>query len=224
MAELEQRLGVSFRDPSLALRALTHKSVAEGAHAVRDNQRLEFLGDAVLQLAVSNILYRLPTELSEGDLTRYRAHLVNSEALLEIADDLGIARHARIGKGLPARPTSVFVDCVEALLGAIFLDQSFSVAHRVVERLVEERLRRTLAAGKVPCDPKSRLQQYSLAQWSELPRYDLIECSGENPTTFRVRVMVGNGLDVTGVGHSKKAAEQDAARHMLEMLDESRES
>ena len=223
LVKLEERLGVAFRDKSLALRALTHKSAAEGAHEIEDNQRLEFLGDAVLQLAVSHILYCLPNSFSEGELTRFRSFLVNREALIEIASDLQIHSHLRIGRGVPRKQPSVSADSVEAILGALFLDQSFSVVHQLIERLVSKRLERALAAGLAPNDCKSRLQEYSLAHWNLLPRYDLKEQIGDNPTTFHVQVLVGEGRNATGTGHSKKAAEQAAAQQMLNLLSTSRD-
>ncbi len=223
LLKLEERLGIAFRDKSLALRALTHKSAAEGARNIEDNQRLEFLGDAVLQLAVSHILYQLPQSFSEGELTRFRAFLVNKEALIEMASDIEIHNHLRIGRGVPRKQPSVSADSVEAILGAIFLDQSFSTAHQLVERLIAKRLKRALEAGIAPNDAKSQLQEYSLAHWNELPRYDLKERYGENPTTFHVEVLVGKDGKATGTGTSKKAAEQAAAQQMLQLLSNSRD-
>lgn len=222
LRRLEQRLGVSFRDKSLVLRALTHKSFAEGAFELADNQRLEFLGDAVLQLAVSHILYDLPDEFPEGDLTSFRSHVVSRTALTEMAKDIGIANHVRVGKGLRRNQPSIMADCVEALLGALFIDQSFAVTHRVISSLIQKRLQCALAKGKAPLDAKSRLQQLTLAQWNELPRYDVTECVGDNPALFTVRVFVSAGEEATGTGHSKKAAEQDAALHMLDKLSNNR--
>jgi len=221
VTRLEQRLGIAFRDKALALRALTHKSSGEGAQPVADNQRLEFLGDAVLQLAVSSLLYRLPGELPEGDLTKYRAHLVNGETLGRLAEELDVPRYVRAGRGLTNGSPSVAADCLEALLGALFLDQSYAVVQRLVERLFGPRLEQALATGTAPCDAKSRLQHVALARWNDLPHYVLLECTGDNPTFFHVRVQVGPCHSATGTGPSKKAAEQSAARNLLESLQPS---
>ena len=216
--ELEERLGVYFRDKTLALQALTHKSIAEGQRRIEDYQRLEFLGDAVLQLAVSNMLFRLPTEMSEGDLTSFRSYLVNKEALIEMASSIGLSDYIRTGKGVPSNQPSVAADSLEALFGALFIDQSFAVTHCLIEGLVQKRLHRALSANKPPTNPKSSLQEQSLSLWNTLPNYVLMDHRVGNPDSFEVKVVLREGRVALGNGKTKKAAEQDAARNMLKQL------
>lgn len=206
LRRLTERLGVAFGDTALALRALTHRSASEGAGPVLDNGRLEFLGDAVLQLAVSELLYRLPGELTQGDLTRFRSHLVSREALASVGTSLGLEEHLRHGKGLRAPTASVIADGVEALLGALYIDVGFEVTCEVISRLLSDRLRDALEAGAPPPDPKTTLQEYSLATWNELPRYELLEMRGQNPLVASVRVSVADGSSAAGEGPSKKSA------------------
>lgn len=218
LRRLGERLGVAFGDTALALRALTHRSASEGAGPVDDNGRLEFLGDAVLQLAVSELLYRLPEELAQGELTRFRSHLVSREALAEVGANLGLDEHLRHGKGLRVPNDSVIADGVEALLGALYLDAGFEVTSSVIARLLGERLDQARKAGSPPPDPKTALQEFALATWNELPRYELLEFRGQNPPVASVRVTVANGSQASGEGPSKKVAERTAAARLLEAL------
>jgi ribonuclease-3 len=218
VTDLEQRLGYTFRDPALLSRALTHRS-----HSAEHNERLEFVGDAVLNCAVAAALYRRFPQLPEGDLSRIRANLVNRDCLLLRAQDLGMSGLVRLGEGEvksggASRP-SILADATEAVFGAIFLDGGFDAAGKVIEHCYAEAVSAVdpAASGK---DPKTRLQEWLQAKGMPLPEYTITAIDGEaHRQTFTVSCRVhALGRGTTGHGASRRVAEQEAARAALAEL------
>lgn len=218
LSGLQRRLGHSFRDPALLRRAITHRS-----HAADHNERLEFIGDSLLNCVVAILLYeRLPT-LPEGDLSRLRAGLVNQSSLFEIAQSLELGDELLLGEGeLKSggfRRPSILADGFEALLGAVFLDAGFEAVRRVVEALFAGRIDR---AGEAPPakDPKTTLQENLQGRRLPLPRYVVVTVGGEaHRQVFRVECRVDElGLSAVGEGSSRRAAEQQAAEAVLALM------
>jgi ribonuclease III len=218
LADLERRLGHTFGDPALAIQALTHRSAA-GEH----NERLEFLGDSLLNCTVAALLYERFPRLPEGDLSRLRAALVNQSSLHEVALALALGDRLRLGEGeLKSggfRRPSILADALEALLGAVFLDAGFEAVRRVVENLLGARLDQAREAPPVK-DPKTALQEQLQGKRLALPHYAVVAVEGEaHQQNFRVECRVDE-LQVTGVGEgtSRRAAEQQAAERVLAQL------
>ena len=219
LAELERRLGHAFRDPDLARQALTHRS-----HGTPHNERLEFLGDSLLNCAVATLLYARFPKLPEGDLSRLRAALVNQASLSAVATGLGLGERLRLGEGeLKSggfRRPSILADSLEALLGAVYLDAGFDAMLGAVERLLGDRLesRDGLPVDK---DPKTALQELLQGRKLQLPRYSVQRTEGEaHEQTFTVECRVDDlGIAAAGQGASRRAAEQAAAELVLAQLD-----
>ena len=219
LAELERRLGHKFAKPDLAAQALTHRS-----HGTPHNERLEFLGDSLLNCAVATLLYERFGQLPEGDLSRLRATLVNQASLSAVASTLGLGERLRLGEGeLKSggfRRPSILADAVEALLGAVYLDAGFEAVRGVVERLLGDRLERK-EGSPVAKDPKTALQEHLQGRKLQLPRYSVQRTEGEaHDQTFTVECRVDDlGLVAAGRGASRRAAEQSAAEAVLEQLE-----
>lgn len=218
LVALQRRLGHAFGDPALLQRALTHRSF--GAD---HNERLEFLGDAVLSLAISGLLYERSAASAEGDLTRVRAHLVREDTLHKVALALHLPEVLRLSdgelKGGGALRPSILADATEALIGAAYLDAGFDTALAVVQRLFGELIQATDAEG-VGKDAKTELQEWLQARRLPVPAYRISATRGQaHAQTFEVECAVASlGLTETGEGRSRRAAEQEAARRMLEWL------
>lgn len=224
LSAIEEVLGYRFRNPGLGEEALCHRSfVHESATSpgLKDNERLEFLGDAVLNLAVGRLLMDRFPQAPEGDLSRLRAGLVNERQLARIARRLELGAAIKLGRGEQIsggrEKDSILAGALEALLAAVFLDGGFEAAFAILERtfgpLLEE-LEPEAAGG----DCKSRLQELAQARPGALPQYTILREEGpDHAKTFRVRLKV-LGIETEGVGRSKKAAEQDAACRALERL------
>jgi len=216
---LAERLGWRARDAALVGRALTHRS-AGGA----DNERLEFLGDAVLSFLIAELLYREFGDAPEGDLSRCRAALVSGETLADVAEALEIGARLRLGPGELRsggfRRRSILADAFEALLGAVYLDGGLEAARAVVERLWRPRLA-ALRAAPPPKDPKTRLQEYLQARGLGLPAYSVESIGGEpHEQLFVVRCSVAAlGASAEGRGSSRRRAEQLAAERVLDGLE-----
>jgi ribonuclease-3 len=215
-AAVERRLGYSFRDGALLRQALTHRSFG-----TPNNERLEFLGDGLLNFVVARLLYEQFSRLPEGDLSRLRAHLVNQQTLSELASSLSLGDHLRLGEGeLKSggfRRPSILADAFEAIIGAIFLDGGFAAAEDVLGRLYRPRIAQVdpAALGK---DPKTRLQEFLQGRRLALPKYAIVSVSGEaHEQQFLVECSIPE-LRVTtqGAGPSRRAAEQEAARAAFE--------
>ena len=219
LAELERLLGHVFRDPELARQALTHRS-----HGTPHNERLEFLGDGLLNCAVATLLYERFPRLPEGDLSRLRAALVNQASLSAVAAKLGLGERLRLGEGeLKSggfRRPSILADALEALLGAVYLDAGFDAVRAAVERLLGERLesREDLPVHK---DPKTALQELLQGRKLQLPRYSVQRTEGEaHEQTFTVECRVDDlGVASSGSGSSRRAAEQAAAEAVLASIE-----
>ena len=213
---LAERLGVDLSDPALLAQALTHRS-----HGSVNNERLEYLGDAVLSFLVAEMLFLRFPDASEGELSRFRASLVSGEALAATAASLGLGEQLRLGEGEMKsggqRRATILADALEALVGAIYLDQGLDVARRVAARLFEAALEALPAAAALK-DPKTRLQEWLQGRGHPLPAYTVLEVSGEpHEQSFRVRCDVpGLGLAAVADGSSRRRAEQEAAQRILE--------
>ena len=218
LADLQRALGHEFAEPDLARQALTHRS-----HGTPHNERLEFLGDALLNCSVAILLYERFPQLPEGDLSRLRAGLVNQASLSEVASRLGLGERLRLGEGeLKSggfRRPSILADALEALLGAVYLDAGFEAARGTVARLFADRLENPegLPMGK---DPKTALQELLQGRKMALPRYEVRETRGEaHEQTFVVDCRVeALELATTGQGTSRRSAEQAAAQAMLDTI------
>ncbi len=222
--EIEARLGHRFRDPHLLRRALTHRSAAgeQGLAPEETNERLEFLGDTVIQLVVSDLLLARHPRAAEGELSRWRARLVCQESLAAAATGRGLGAALRLGEG-EARSGgrdkgSILCAAYEAVVGALYLDGGLEVARRLVQEdlgpSVDEAAR--LARG---WDAKGRLQELTQGRYHLLPRYEVVEAMGpDHDRRFRVAVWLGERHLGEGEGGSKKAAEQAAASRALERL------
>jgi len=214
----EERLDYRFQAAELLQQALTHRSASRN-----NNERLEFLGDALLNFVVARRLYERNDDDPEGDLSRLRAALVKGDTLAEIGRELAVEPHIIVGPGElrsgGARRSSVLANTVEALIGAILLDGGFAAAEACVSRLMEERLR-TLPDAASLKDAKTRLQEWLQGRGLSLPQYTVESTSGEpHRPAFVVKcVLAENELCVNGQGASRRSAEQDAAEQMLSKL------
>ena len=215
---LEKSLRYQFDDPGLLTRALTHRS-ATG----RNNERLEYLGDAILDFVISEAVYRQRPDADEGDLSRLRSALVKDATLASLAVDLGIGEHLILGSGERKtgghRRRSILADALEALFGAVYLDAGFDVAKALIERIFAERLAALPDAAELR-DPKTRLQEWLQARKLALPVYDLVEVTGQDHKQhFSVSCTVSELSQTTsGEASSRRDAEQKAARAMLKIL------
>lgn len=220
---LQRRIGHRFDDARLLSRALTHRSF--GAD---HNERLEFLGDAVLSLAVSGLLYERFRGSDEGDLTRVRAHLVREESLHRVALQLALPDVLHLGEGEArgggAQRASILADALEALIGATFLDGGFDAARTVVKGLFGEIIETTDIASWSK-DAKTELQEWLQARRLPVPTYRISATRGQaHAQTFEVECVVpALSLVEQGIGRSRRVAEQEAARRMLDALKRSDE-
>lgn len=218
LLSLQQRLQHQFSKPALLTRALTHRS-ASADH----NERLEFLGDSVLSLAVSSLLYERLADLAEGDLSRVRANLVKQDTLHRIALALDLPAVLRVGEGEArsggkTRP-SMLADALEAVIGAVYLDAGFEVAARLVHRLFEgvDISPRMQAVAR---DAKTALQEWLQGRRMKLPSYRVVDTTGAaHRQSFEVECSIGElALAARGSGASRRAAEQSAAAAVLAQL------
>ena len=212
------RLGHRFADADLLGQALTHRSWCAEHAGYRSNERLEFLGDSVLGLVVTDDLYALLPEAGEGQLSRMRAAVVCSAALAEMASELSVGEVLLLGKGEAAsggreRP-SILADAMEAVIGAVYLDGGIRAAAELVGRLVAPRL---VSAGAP--DHKSRLHELAASDPNRAVIFEITEQGPEHDKTFHARVVLDGVPLGTGVGRSKKQAEQAAARETWARLD-----
>ncbi len=219
---LQDLIGYRFSQRELLVQAMTHRSYAnELGETVPDNERLEFLGDAVLELAVSRHLFRSYQTMSEGQMTRARAAIVRAGSLAQAARQLDLGELLRLGKGEELTggrdKESVLADGLEALFGALYLDGGFEEAELLIISLLGEHFD---SPGKlVALDPKSRLQELLQRNQEGTPFYEVVEQSGPaHDTSFVVQVRVGDRSLATGQGASKKAAETDAAFKALQQI------
>lgn len=215
---LKKTLDYQFDDVRLLQQALTHRSASGD-----NNERLEFLGDAVLDFVISDFVFRAHANAQEGDLSRLRSSLVKDTLLAELASELGIGEHLILGSGERKtgghRRESILADALEALFGAVYLDAGIEAARKIVERALADRLHDLPAAADLR-DPKTRLQEWLQARGLGLPEYDLVKVSGKaHQQQFDVTCTVNNGAAQTdGSGTTRRNAEQESAQKMLKEL------
>ena len=221
--DLQAALGHRFSDRSLLSLALTHPSVAHDEGGGQNhNQRLEFLGDAVIQLAVTSELYHRFPGLGEGALTQARAQLVNRTSLAAQARRLHLGRHVILSRGEESSGgrgrSSTLADAFEAIIGAVYVDAGFETARRMLLGLIQEGGTEMVELPNLD-NPKGNLQEFLQATSPEAPRYELLETEGpDHDRTFRCAVLHGGVELARGVGRSKKAAESHAALLALQKL------
>ena len=215
---LEAKIGYCFNNPAFLETALTHRSANKNHY-----ERMEFLGDSVLNFVISAELYQQFPQASEGELSRLRAHLVKGESLSKVASELSLGEYLRLGSGeLKSggyRRKSILADVLESIIGAIYLDNGFVDAQSFILRVFADRLE-NVGTVKELKDPKTRLQEYLQAQALSLPTYEVVKTSGQvHNQTFEVSCCV-SVLDkpVYGSGSSRRKAEQAAAEQVLELI------
>jgi ribonuclease-3 len=227
---LDRELGVSFRDPELRLAALTHRSYAFEQGLRVTNERLEFLGDSVLGLVVTDMAYVAYPEMPEGHLAKLRAAIVNMQALADVARTLRIGEVVLLGKGEEQSggrdKASILADALEAVFGAVYLDLGLDAARGLIERLFRPRME-AYVRGEGDRDFKTILQELASQETRSIPDYRVVERGPDHEKEFTATVHVAGEPLGTGVGRSKKEAEQQAAREAYARITErlaSRES
>jgi len=221
---LQKELGIKFNDPNLLTTALTHRSYVNErtGEVVPDNERLEFLGDAVLDFLTGDLLYRHFPDMPEGRLTRLRAALVRTASLAELSEQCQLGSYLFMGKGEERsggrkRITNLCA-VFEAVVGALYLDQGMDAVRAFVVPLLMPLLERVLAQA-LDQDARSELQEWSQATYNQTPVYRTVEESGpEHEREFMVEVLIGEQVVGCGVGRSKRSAAQAAARAALHLL------
>jgi ribonuclease III len=222
---LENELGYQFKNIAFLREALQHSSYVNEQRdlGLQDNERLEFLGDAVLDLVITHILMEHFPETREGDLSRMRATIVNESQLSLVAQSLNLGQHLLLGRGEALsngqEKKSILADALEAVIAAVYLDGGLQAGFEVIEKQFSEIISQVgdrLAAE----DFKSRLQELVQVRFKRIPDYEVVAESGpDHDKTFEVRLSIGNSLTTYGTGKSKKAAEQAAAEVALEKLE-----
>lgn len=220
LERVQDRLGCRFARPELLLRALTHSSYANERNGrLENNERLEFLGDAVLELCTSEALFERFPECREGELTALRAKLVSEPTLADLARRLGLREHLLLGKGEEHQGgrdrDAVLCDCIESVIGAVFLDSGYAAAKAFVDRLLAEHWPQASPVRR-PKDFKSRLQELTQKRFKERPVYSLIDSAGpEHAKTYTVQLTLPDGTVFSAAASSVKKAEQLAAKAAL---------
>jgi ribonuclease-3 len=224
LEELQQRLGVAFQQPELLRQALTHRSYIneQPSKDLQDNERMEFLGDAVLDFVSGDLLYQLYPGKSEGELTRLRSAIVRTEALAELAAQLQLGDYLLMGKGESisggrTRP-SILCSTFEAVVGAIYLDRGMTA----VQTFVTPQFRQSVSQVEeeaIDKDARSRLQEWSQAALGITPLYETQAANGpDHNKEFIVQVQIGDEFIATGRGRSKQSASQNAAQTALDLI------
>ena len=220
-ASLRQRLGRRFDDDALFTLALAHRSWCAENPGIESNERLEFLGDAVLGLVVTDHLFGTYQTLAEGELAKVRAAVVNAGVLAELAAELGIGPALALGKGEDAsggrEKPSILSDAMEAVIGAVYLDGGWLAATELVMGLLGERIAEA-ATGPGGQDYKTRLQELAARAYDAVPQYDVLDEGPDHAKRFFAAVVIGDRRFGGGEGRSKKQAEQAAARLAWEAL------
>jgi len=227
LTALQQTLGISFNDPSLLEQALVHSSYVNEnlGIAPASNERLEFLGDAVLGLVVAEKLYQDFPHSAEGEMTRLRATLVRQDTLARMARTIGLGDYLYLGRGEEAsggrRKLANLAGALEAMIAAIFLDRGSIVTRDFILRLLDEELQKVASRG-ARVDYKSQLQELIQSREQQTPVYQLVEAMGpDHNRRFTIEVRAGDTVLGKGSGKSKKAAETEAARAALAQLSTS---
>lgn len=226
ITKIEQALNLNFADKALLQRALTHRSYLNENpnHPLEDNERLEFLGDAVLDFIAGEYLFHHFPEMAEGNLTNLRSALVRTETLARFAAQLNLGEHLFMGRGEEEaggrKRTAILCDAFEALIGAIYLDKGFDAARQFVCQMIEPALREILASDTHK-DAKSRLQEVAQSHFQLTPTYRTVKEEGpDHAKEFTVEAIIGHKSYGCGMGLSKQAAAQAAAQQALQKLEE----
>ena len=220
---LDRALGVAFTDRSLREAALTHRSYAFEQGLEQTNERLEFLGDSVLGLVVTDMAYREHPDLPEGSLAKLRAAIVNMSTLADVARSLGLGELVLLGKGEEQSggrdKPSILADALEAVFGAVYLDLGLAVATELIERLFRPRME-AYVRGEGTRDYKTILQELASQELRAIPEYRIEDRGPDHQKEFTATVFVGGEALGSGTGRSKKEAEQQAAREAFVRLTE----
>ena len=215
MGNISSHIGYHFKDEKIINLALTHKSYSDN-----NNERLEFLGDAILNLYVSEKLFILYGNLSEGNLTRFKASIVSRENLNSVAIKLKIGNFIKLGKGEKLEGNSILGNTIEAIIGAIFLDSDYGNTQQILDNIFKKDFLE-LEEGNELKDSKSSLQELIQKKYNSLPEYTSKENSTNNNERFQVTCSVDGSRFVTkGTGRTRKRAELEAASFMLKVLEE----
>ncbi|MFY9572618.1 MAG: ribonuclease III, partial [Blastocatellia bacterium] len=227
LSELEQKIGYSFRSRALLDRALTHRSFANErlGENCQHNEALEFLGDSVLGFVVSAWLLERFPDLSEGKLSKIKAHLVNESRLVELAETLELGNYILLNRGEEKtggrRKRALLADAYEALIGVLYVDGGINVAERFLRRELRQKLMSIDPTSMIGADYKSALQERLQAAGGPGPDYVVVEVLGpDHRRTFRVQLRVGGRCVASGEGHTIKLAQQEAARAALDSPEE----
>ncbi len=222
---IERAIGISFGNEELYVWAFTHRSYAYENGGLPTNERLEFLGDAVLGLVVTDIIYRAFPNLPEGQLAKLRAATVNMNVLADVARELGVGAAVRLGRGEELSggrdKSSILADTLEAILGAVYLDKGLARAANLIRRLFEGRVMEAAGRGAA-LDFKTSLQELAASSLGGMPSYSIEEEGPDHAKRFTATVSVAGTAYGTGRGRSKKEAEQHAAQEAFEALVSSR--
>jgi ribonuclease-3 len=214
-----KKLGYSFKNKSLLIQALTHRS-----YKPQHNERLEFLGDAVLNFIISDQLFTHYPEMTEGELSRARANLVNGEVLATLSCTLEVDQHIQLGQGEIKNGgmtrQSILSDCLEALIGAIYVDGGLETCRKIVLSWYIDKFKQVALKGPQK-DPKTMLQEYCQGNRMKLPQYTVVNIRGEeHKQTFQIRCEVEDfDIKALGEGSSRRKAEQSAAERFLNMIE-----
>jgi ribonuclease-3 len=221
--ELDDALEVRFSDPSIRAAALTHRSYAFEQELDVNNERLEFLGDAVLGLVVTDVAYRDFPQMPEGELAKLRAAIVNMSALADVARDLHLGDFIMLGKGEEMSggrdKASILADALEAILGAIYLDRGLGTARAFIERVFRPRMI-AYVRGEGERDYKTILQELASADLHAMPEYKISDQGPDHLKEFTATVFLNGKAWGKGIGRSKKEAEQQAAHEAYEKLSD----
>lgn len=226
LIKLQKKIGFTFNDESLIKQALVHRSYLNEHPDFKlgHNERLEFLGDAVLEIVVTEFLYVNFQETPEGDLTNWRASLVNAKMLYEVAAELGIEDYLYLSKG-EARDKNkksrqfILADAVEAIIGALYLDQGMEVAKEFILKNVVSKLDNILK-NQAYLDPKSHFQEKAQEERGVTPHYEILDETGpDHAKIFTVGLYLGEELITTGQGSSKQEAQVEAAANGLQKMN-----
>lgn len=224
--DLERQLSYRFQNVTLLENALVHRSfINENTDfALQDNERLEFLGDAVLELCVSTLLMQKYPEFTEGQLSKLRAAVVNEPSLSELAKRFQLGKFLLLGKGEEnsggRMKSSILANCFEAVMAAIYLDCGFDYTCEYVKNLFEPLIDKEGTKSLISRDFKTLLQEVCQNRFKVIPQYAIVDEQGpDHDKTFEMRITIGDGITATAIGKSKKEAEQRAAQKAMEILE-----
>jgi ribonuclease-3 len=228
VVKAESCLGVIFKNKNLLAQALIHRSFSFEASIRETNERLEFLGDSVLNLVITDIIFKRFPSLNEGNLAKLRANLVNASTLANVAQNLGLGECILMGKGAELtggrQRTSILSGTFEAVIGAIYLDKGLEIARDFIIKIFSKAIEEE-AGREEYGDPKTRLQEYVMAEFGDIPRYRIIKEYGPiHDRTFEAVVWIEGEIWGQGSGKSKKKAEQMAAAEAIKRFEEREEA